>query len=333
MYELRQNLATREWVIIATGRSQRPRELSRAERPSTAERAKRVAECPFCPGNEEPELEVMRMPDEGAWQARVIRNKYPALQRDGQRIHALNGIHRRTSAVGYHEVLIESRRHNTTIALATPAEVTRILDAFQSRGRAIAKDPRIEHVIYFKNHGPKAGATLTHPHSQLAALPVVPQDIRVRSREARRYFDDTGTCVYCQMLADALEDGSRIVVETDRFAAFVPYAACSPFHVWVLPLCHNSSFLEATREELSDLGTVLRRVLRKLYVGLNDPDYNYIIRSAPIKDVGQQYLHWYAAILPRLSRSTGFELGTGVFINTCLPAQCAEFLRSVEDGA
>jgi UDPglucose--hexose-1-phosphate uridylyltransferase len=133
------------------------------------------------------------------------------------------------------------------------------------------------------------------------------------------------------MRTDALQEESRIVVKTDRFAAFVPYAACSPFHMWVVPRRHESSFLSATRQELIHLGLVLRRVLRKLYVGLHDPDYNYIIRSAPIKDVGRRYLHWYAAIIPRVTRSTGFELGTGVFINTSLPERSAEFLRSVDE--
>lgn len=329
MYELRQNVATREWVIIATGREQRPKELSQGKRLSTAERPAWVAECPFCPGNEDPDLDVVRIPGEGPWQARVIRNKYPALQRDGERKHTLNGIHQRMSAVGYHEVVVESRRHNTSAALQTPAEVTRVLSAIQSRGRTMAKDPRVEHIIYFENHGPRAGATLTHPHAQLTALPVVPYNVRARSKEARHHFDDTGACVYCRMLTDALQDGSRIVIESDLFTAFVPYAACSPFHIWILPHRHNSSFLKATGEELDDLGKVLHRVLRKLYLGLQDPDYNYIIRSAPVKDVGQGYNHWYVAILPRLSPSTGFELGTGVFINTSRPAESAEFLRSI----
>jgi UDPglucose--hexose-1-phosphate uridylyltransferase len=84
MHELRQNVATGEWVIIAPARAKRPQEIASPSRPLTAERPEWQATCPFCPGNEESELEVLRVPDEGPWRVRVIRNKYPALQREDE---------------------------------------------------------------------------------------------------------------------------------------------------------------------------------------------------------------------------------------------------------
>lgn len=333
MPELRQNIATKEWVIIATERAKRPEEFVQPARPLTQDRPAWDAACPFCPGNEELDLEVMRIPEQGPWQLRVVRNKYPALHREGERTRTFKGIHRQISGVGYHEVLIESPQHNTCPALESKAEVSLMLEAFRIRGREIAQDARIEQIIWFKNHGEHAGTSLAHPHTQLIGLPIVPYHIRARTEEARRYFDDTGRCVFCHMLADELKDAHRLVAKSRHFVAFVPYAALSPFHIWILPRRHESNFLNTTAHELADLGELLRLLLRKLYLGLKDPDYNYVIRSAPLRDPSTEYLHWYVTIVPRVTQSAGFELGSGMFINVGLPEASAAFLREVNEAS
>jgi UDPglucose--hexose-1-phosphate uridylyltransferase len=331
MPELRQNIASKEWVVIATERATRPEELAQPPRPTTENRPKWEEGCPFCPGNEELDLEVMRIPERDPWQLRVVRNKYPALQLEGERMRIFEGVHRQISGVGYHEVLVESPLHNTCPALESAIEVSLMLEAFKIRGREIAQDQRIEQIIYFKNHGDRAGTSLVHPHTQLIGLPIVPYSIRARAEEARRYFDDTGRCVLCHMLSEELKDGQRVVAMSKFFAAFIPYAALSPFHIWILPRRHESNYLNATAHELADLGGLMRTVLRKLYVGLRDPDHNYVIRSAPLHDLGPEYLHWYVTIVPRVTRSAGFELGSGMFINVALPETSAAFLREVDD--
>jgi UDPglucose--hexose-1-phosphate uridylyltransferase len=331
MPELRQNIASKEWVVIATERATRPEELAQPPRPTTEDRPKWEEGCPFCPGNEELDLEVMRIPERDPWQLRVVRNKYPALQLEGERMRIFEGVHRQISGVGYHEVLVESPLHNTCPALESAIEVSLMLEAFKIRGREIAQDQRIEQIIYFKNHGDRAGTSLVHPHTQLIGLPIVPYSIRARAEEARRYFDDTGRCVLCHMLSEELKDGQRVVAMSKFFAAFIPYAALSPFHIWILPRRHESNYLNATAHELADLGGLMRTVLRKLYVGLRDPDHNYVIRSAPLHDLGPEYLHWYVTIVPRVTRSAGFELGSGMFINVALPETSAAFLREVDD--
>jgi UDPglucose--hexose-1-phosphate uridylyltransferase len=300
-------------------------------RPLTEDRPEWDQECPFCPGNEELELEVMRIPEHGPWQLRVVRNKYPALNLEGERKRTFEGVHRQITGVGYHEVLIESPLHNTCPGLESAVEVSLMLEAFKIRGREISQDQRIEQIICFKNHGEHAGTSLVHPHTQLIGLPIVPYSIRARTEEARRYFDDTGRCALCHMLSDELKDGQRLVAKGKHFVAFVPYAALSPFHLWILPRRHESNYLNATAYELSDLGNLMRQVLRKLYVGLRDPDYNYVIRSAPLRDPGDEYLHWYVSVIPRVTRSAGFELGSGMFINVALPETSAAFLRGVDE--
>lgn len=332
MSEIRQNMATKEWVIIATERARRPEEFADwSQRNPDAETSVYDAGCPFCPGNEEgPDVEVLRLPESGPWKLRVVKNKYAALSLEGERLRQFDGVHRLISGVGYHEVVIESRQHNTSPALAPGEDLVRTFHSFQMRGIAMTQDQRIEHIIYFKNHGPRAGTSLQHPHSQIIGMPVVPFTVRNRTEEARRFFDDTGDCVYCTMLKDELASGERVVTENDDFVAFLPYAASSPFHTWILPREHQSTFLTVSRKCLQSLAEMLQDLLRKLYFGLNDPDYNFILRSAPVKEWHSDYLHWYVTIVPRVTQSAGFELGSGMFINTALPEESARFLRAIE---
>jgi UDPglucose--hexose-1-phosphate uridylyltransferase len=82
-------------------------------------------------------------------------------------------------------------------------------------------------------------------------------------------------------------------------------------------------------EDAKEFAKVLKTTLLKLYKGLNDPAYNYIIHTAPIKDEHEDYFHWHLQILPRLVTPAGFELGTGMFINAALPEETAAFIRDL----
>jgi UDPglucose--hexose-1-phosphate uridylyltransferase len=328
--ELRQNLATKEWVIIASERSKRPHEFVDTNRSVDSKIPAWDNDCPFCPGNEEKELEVLRVPREDNWQVRVVGNRYPALAVGGTLDRQYQGLQRRISGVGYHEVIVESRFHNTCAAMQTPEEVALVFRTFIDRAWMIQSDRRIEYILFFKNHGRQAGASLMHPHAQLMALPMVPNDVRERADEARHHFDEVGSCAFCEMIEQEVAARSRIIVESEHFVAFTPYASATPFHIWVMPRGHLSSFLHAQDAELNDLGYIMQRVLRKLYVGLKNPDYNYAIRTAPVSDLGTAYLHWYLTIVPRISYAAGFEIGSGIYINPSLPEECAAFLRAVE---
>ena len=275
-------------------------------------------------------METLRLPSVGDWQVRGVANRFPALNKEGARIRSYDGVHRNISAVGYHELLIESPLHNTCSALQPAADLSLVFSAFQQRGHEMAEDPRVEHVISFKNHGSMAGSSMPHPHAQIIGLPIVPSDIRARIEEARRYFDDTGDCVLCTMLAREREDGRRIVAECEHATAFVPYAAFSPFHMWIVPHNHEAHFRSAGVIERQGVAQVLHTILRKLYIGVGNPDFNYVIRSAPVYDGNNEYLHWYVTVVPRLTQVAGFELGADMFINPTLPEESAAFLRSIK---
>ncbi len=328
MSELRLNPVTREWVIIAKERARRPEDFRKPER--VRRLPGRVDTCPFCPGNEDrTPKEHFRLTIDGRWAIRVVDNKYPALVREGTRERRIDGLRRSVTGVGVHEVIIESPLHNMSPALLETERVEELIGVYRDRFVCAHRDPRVEHVIIFKNHGEGAGTSLVHPHSQLIGTPVVPLQFRDRVDAAMHYFDDTGECLICDILRSETTEGVRIIMDTEHFSTFIPYAALSPFHTWIMPRRHSASFSSITDGEMRDLAHHLRTVLAKFYYGLDDPDYNYVIRSSRPRDVENEYCHWYVSIVPRLVKTAGFELGSGMFINTSLPEESAAYLRSV----
>lgn len=329
MPELRLNLITREWVIIATERAKRPDEFrQRRDKKYLPEHDKN---CPFCPGNEDKTPgEIMKVSSDGSWKIRVTPNKFSALSFEGERKRINEGLKHLVSGVGRHEVMIESNLHNTPTALMPAEDVADILRVYKNRFLDIYNDPRIEHVIIFKNNGEKAGTSIEHAHSQIVGTPVTPMQVRDRIDETTRYFDNTGECLMCATVRSELSEGRRIILDTNHFVTFIPYAALSPFHTWIFPKKHNASFEDISDEEIADLAYNLKTVLSKIYHGLDNPDYNYVIRSESPKESGSEYFHWYLSIVPRVIQAAGFELGSGMYINTSLPEEIAEFLRKVK---
>ncbi len=329
MPELRLNMVTREWVIISTERARKPEDFRQ-------KRDKKILpefleSCPFCPGNEHktPD-EIMRIPDDGNWLVRVIPNKFAALSSDGQRLRKNEGLKHLVAGVGRHEVIIESPLHNTPTALLPVGDISNIIRAYKKRFIDVYNNPLIEHVIIFKNQGEASGTSIIHPHSQLIGTPVTTFQVRDRIFDAKRYFDNTGECLMCASLKDELEDGRRVILNTEHFVTFIPYAALSPFHTWIFPKRHNATFGDIRDEEIVDLAYNLKTILSKLYYGLDNPDFNYVIRSENPVEFGSEYFHWYLSIVPRIIQASGFELGSGMYTNASIPEEIAEFLRKAK---
>ncbi|MEI8348550.1 MAG: galactose-1-phosphate uridylyltransferase [Candidatus Omnitrophota bacterium] len=330
MAELRYNLISREWVIIATERAKRPQDFVKVKKeikPMSAYKEN----CPFCPGNEnQTPQETFRLGPADSWKVRSVYNKFGALSKEAPRFRNMDGLSSSMGGFGDCEVIIEHPRHDTNIVFMNNEEVENIITAYKNRYESIQKEEGIENIVIFKNHGPAAGTSLEHPHSQLIATPIVPPQIRGRVERAVGYFDFTGQCLFCQTLQEELKSGERIILETEKFVSFIPYAAMSPFHVWIFPRRHAPSFGDISVEEIKDLAINLKTTLAKLYHGLDNPDYNYTIRSMPVNEKGTKYFHWYLSIIPRVSQPAGFELGSGMFINAALPEASAEFLRHID---
>jgi len=330
MPELRHNVLTRDWVIIATERARRPEDFVKKKKDKKVIPS-HVANCPFCPGNEKmtpPETYVV--PDTTGWRVRVTPNKFAALSYEGERRRYIQGIRRTITGVGIHEVIVETPDHSKTTALLDDAQVETIVQTYLNRFKFASQDSRVEQVTIFKNHGEAAGTSLEHPHSQVIATPVITAQLRDRLINALKHFDEFGECIFCRVLDQELKEGTRVVLETPHFVTFVQYAALTPFSMLIMPRRHMACFAEISDAEAADLARALRRTLAKLHLGLEDPDFNYVVRTAPSEYAGVKYYHWYVSIIPRLTKTAGFELGSGMFINVSLPEENASFLRGIQ---
>lgn len=328
MSELRYDIVNREWVVIVTERAKRPHDFVKPQKDIKPVPGFRQ-DCPFCPGNEgDLSNETFRIGDKEKWKTRSIYNKFPAFSPKEKLIRHNDGIYHSISGYGVAEVIIESPKHNLCIALMSDEEVENIIKTYRSRYLSLQNKEDIETVIIFRNNGSGAGTSLEHPHSQLIATPIVPPQIRNRIESAVTFFDVTGKCIFCDTLEQEMAAKKRIISENGTFVSFVPYAGAAHFITWIFPKRHTSSFGDIDDAEVKGLASILKLTVSKIYYGLNDPDFNYTIRSIPVKEDGSAYFHWYLSIVPRITLPAGFELGSGIFINSSLPEESAEFLRN-----
>jgi UDPglucose--hexose-1-phosphate uridylyltransferase len=337
MPELRQNPATKEWVIISKERAKRPDEFASVLQQNEAENPDEKKNCVFCPGNEtKTPKEIMAYrsfgtkPDAPGWWIRVVPNKFAALVFEGSSKRVKDhDFFKHMDGIGSHEVIIEGPDHELHIATMDQKQAEEIFLAYRQRYIALSKNFDFEMIIIFKNHGKSAGTSIKHPHSQIIAAPVTPTHIRHRLEEAMRYFDDEGRCVYCDMIEKEKEVAERVVLETDNFICFEPYAARSPFETYILPKNHQACFKDISEEEAKEFAFITRNTLIKINKSLNNPDYNYIISSSPPQEANEEYYHWHMRIIPKVSAVAGFELGSGIFINTVIPEDAAKFLKAI----
>jgi len=326
--ELRKDPITGRWVIVATDRARRPADFA----PNRVV-IKGGGFCPFCPGNEmrtPPEVLAYR-PSGGAnqpgWTLRVVPNKFPALRVEGDFDRHGDGIYDRMNGIGAHEVVIESPEHSLTMSQLPEKRVEDVFWAFRDRVLDLKKDRRLRYIMVFKNHGEAAGATLEHSHSQLIALPVIPKRVIEEMEGARKYYELRERCIYCDILRQEVDAGLRMVLDTDRFVALCPYAARFPFEVWVVPRRHYSHFEQADIPTIENLGWLMRVVLRKLDKVLEQSPYNFNLHTAPVQEPEMTHYHWHLELIPKLTRTAGFEQGTGFYINPTPPEEAAKFLR------
>ncbi|HEX2957769.1 MAG TPA: galactose-1-phosphate uridylyltransferase [Chitinispirillaceae bacterium] len=325
---IRQDPISREWVIYAPSRGKRPHDLE--SRPSKRQMMDYDECCPFCPGNEHmlSTIKCELMDDiHYAWICRAISNRYPVLSSGNKLFHRRDGMFLCMGGYGYHEVIIDNPHHGRDIPQYTRNEYFQVIEMYHRRYNEMMKDPKVAMVTIFRNHGTSAGTSLTHPHSQIIGSPTVPLNIRIQEQFAQVYFDDYGTCAFCDLIKSELSLESRIIHQNRSFVAFVPYAASVPYEVWILPRRHTAVFGDINEDEKKDTALILQEILHRIYITLDDPDYNYIIHSFTRFKAEEPHLHWFIRIVPRLLTPAGFELGSGFMVNPSIPEEDAELLR------
>jgi len=331
--ELRKDPVTGRWVIIATGRAKRPSDFIRRPVESS-----KPAACPFDYGNEAktpPELLAYRNSggrDEPGWRVRVVPNKFPAVGIEGELNRQGDGMYDKMNGIGAHELIVETPDHNATLGEMPERQIEEVLWAFKERVNDLKKDRRFRYIVLFRNHGEAAGASIEHPHSQLIALPVIPESVKEEMDGARHFFEQKERCIFCDIIQQESAAGVRLVTETDRFTVLQPYAPRFPFETWILPKQHGSHFEDADAPTLQNLAWILRATVRKLEKVLERPAYNLIVQTAPAQEAPLEYYHWRITIVPKLTKAAGFEWGTGFYINPTPPEEAARFLREAGLG-
>jgi UDPglucose--hexose-1-phosphate uridylyltransferase len=331
MSELRKDPVTGRWVIISTERRKRPADFHLESVHVTPNPG-----CPFCEGHESMtphELLARRQNRGGAdtpgWSLRVVPNQFPVLRVEGTLDRQGEGLFDKMNGIGAHEVIIETPRHEETLASMSDGQVEDVLWAWRERVQDLKQDRRFRYVIIFKNHGLAAGASLDHSCSQLIALPIVPREVRDEVDGARAHFVSKERCVFCDILRQETGERRRLIAENTDMVAVAPYAPRFPFETWIIPRRHQSVFEDAPRHEYASLARLLGDILRRMNKTLDMPPYNLLIHSAPFAEPAADYYHWHVEIIPKLTKVAGFEWATGFYLNPTSPEEAAEVLRAV----
>jgi len=303
--ELRTDELTGAQVIIAPGRATRPEVF----RPTTTDAAATPPDsCPFCAGHESmTPPEVARSgggePNTPGWQVRVVPNLYPIVG-DG--------------VAGAHEVIVLSPAHDGQLDRLPPEAATATIRMLRDRA-AHHLAAGLVHALPILNQGRSSGASIEHPHAQLITLGFTPPHVEmVLSRFAVAATD---------IVADAIEmaRAGAFVVNDDSAIIWCPPAAPTPFVMRVALPYGRQRFDLATDDEIGVLTGALQDALARLRALLGEVAYNVVVHNAPRDD--PRPFHWWVDIVPRVSVYGGFEIGTGLWVNTRQPEAAAEMLR------
>ena len=297
----------------------------------------------MCPGNESmtPPAVLLYLKSNGGivkdkdtallrhknWLIRCVPNMYPAFAPPKQPADE-SSIMKADDfgyAVGHHEVLVESPNHDEHPADAELPQLVHVVNGCIDRLRALSEEPYVKYVSIFRNHGQEAGASLTHAHSQIIAMPFVPTVVAGEIEASRNFWNEHGKCAFCELLKREA-NSPRLIEEDDFFAVLAPYASVNPMEFWIIPKKHAANPLTLTNAEKEEFAKTLKTTLKALKDLVNDPPYNYGIHLALDKEAEDCY-HWHLEVYPRLAIWAGFEKSTGVYINTVPPEIAAAELR------
>jgi len=340
--ELRQDIVSGDWVAIAPARSKRPDQFLKKEKRIKAP----IESCPFedpqKSGNNPPILVYAKNKkmifvgekfpgyesDLKEWQVQVLENKYPALKHKTICAKEFKkGPYSVVEGVGYHDLVI-TRDHNKNFANLDKSTANLVFTAFKDRYLIIGRDNCTVYTSIFHNWGPEAGASVYHPHCQIISLPIIPPDIGRSLKGSDSYFSVNKKCVHCVMIEWEKKEKIRVVYENDGAIAFTPFVSREPFEVRIFPKNHLPFFEETGKEDMEAVVDVLQKVLKGIETKLRDPDYNFFIHTAPHVDKQKHgHYHWHIEVVPKISTSAGFELGTGIEITAVDPDEAAKMLK------
>ncbi len=321
--ELRWNPTLREWVVTATHRQER----------TFFPPADYCPLCPTLPGGFETEIPA------ADYQLAVFENKFPTLQREPPRPSlAGNALHPVRPAQGICEVVCYTPRHQGTLTDCSEEEVRNLVAVWTDRYRELGARPDIDYVFIFENKGEAIGVTLHHPHGQIYGFSFIPPIPERELAAAHDHRERTGRCLFCDILADELRDGRRLVAENEHFAAFVPFYGRWPYEIHLYARQHRPSLHDLNQAESDALTRLLRVVMRKydnLWPEVPSMPYMMVMHQQPT-DGREHGGHFHVEFYPphrtaaKLKYRASCESGAGTFINDSLPEDKAAELRQAQ---
>lgn len=322
--ELRYDLLRERWVLVSAARGRKPGDYASDDYTQEPYDTDSDSLAGMGDVDKERDTLIYRNAD-GEWTTRVMPNKFPVVT-DTSLDDLSDGPYPGLVAAGTHEIVV-TRDGRRTFALLSQMELAEVIDAYQERYLALMKQRDVRSITIFHNHGKGAGSTLKHPHSQILALPIVASTIMRELDVVSRYKKQSGMHLFSLISQYEAEQKMRVIYENDDFIAYCPFASRRAYEVRIIPKVPQPYFERITREEKISLADALGTVLGAIYEGLDDPDYNYFIRTAPCN--GQDYpdFSYYVEVLPRTHIYTGFEAATDIDIVPLAPEDAAAYLR------
>lgn len=328
--EFRQDLVSGEWVLFATGRA--GGHIDKTPKNGALQADK---DCPFDDPHKTGQEILWGYPDDKNWEIMVIKNKYPAVKPGMCGSGSKAGPFEVHDAMGDHDVIVY-KDHDTQFADFSSEKLVSVIRTYKKRFVEIAESRKdcTQYVLIFHNHGPEAGASIVHPHSQIISLPILPPDVTRSLRGSHQFYKDNDKRVYDIIIRWELEQKKRIVYENDLFVAFCPFVSKFPYEIRIFPRDSHAHFDQMPDTFDKYFADAMSVVLRKIKKSLNNPSYNFFIHTSPIRIGSPENFHefytWHIEFIPKLSMAAGFEIGTGVDINVVDPDEAAELFRNTE---
>ncbi|MFI2755124.1 galactose-1-phosphate uridylyltransferase [Cellulomonas sp. P22] len=331
--EMRLDPLTGDWVPMASHR------MNRTFLPA-------ADSCPLCPARPGAEYSDGEVPDTD-YDVAVFENRFPALmQVPGLSVDdtwAVDGedVWQARPAAGRCEVVCFSSDHTSSFADLTPTRVRTIIEAWADRTRELAALPGVEQVFCFENRGKEIGVTLPHPHGQIYAFPFVPPRTQAMLRQAAAHQARTGRNLHRDVLDAERRAGTRVVLESEHWTAYVPAAARWPVEVHLAPHRDVPDLPALTDAERDDLAVTYLELLRRLDRFFVEPDGTpiplpYIAgwHQAVVgegRDLGRLHLQIFSVLRApgKLKYLAGVESGMAAWISDTTPERVAARLQEV----
>jgi len=341
--EFRQDLVSGEWVLFATGRAKRPGEVASEKNSGHQLAGQDKEKCPFenpeNSGNEVlktyaaiGESDPEKIQNGANWFAKIIKNKFPAVTEGeaGPRLKA--GPFDFTDAKGLHEIVVY-HDHDRDLFDFSKNEFEELIKIYMDRFTVMAGYSSSKYILIFHNHGPSAGASIKHPHSQIISIPILPPDVKRSIFGSERYYRENNRRVYDVMLDWEMKEKKRIVYENDAFVAYCPFVSKTPYEVRIYAKESHAHFNRMATEKIPALADIMQVLIKKIGKALYQPDFNYFIHTMPLSgtpDDIHNFYSWHIEILPKMKIEGAFELGSGVEVNVVDPDEAAKLFRETE---